>query len=230
MGITERREREKEMLRTRIVEAARDILSEHGLGGFSMREIARRIEYSPATIYLYFQGKDDLIRAVVLEGLRLLSASVREAVTALGEDATPSERYRASGYAYVRFALEHTAYFHVIFDLPADAAMECPELTSDDAAMLEAGSFERVAGLIEAAASDGTFKIQDPRRAAVVGWATLHGLLSLYLSGHLGECATTREEFETLVDWSIATLSTAWRTGVTANGAPGRESARSAVA
>ncbi|MEX0893041.1 MAG: helix-turn-helix domain-containing protein, partial [Gemmatimonadota bacterium] len=58
MGIAERREREREQVRTLIVEAARDILSAEGLEALSMRAIAERIEYSPATIYLYFKDKD----------------------------------------------------------------------------------------------------------------------------------------------------------------------------
>src|SRR5687768_15926814 len=40
MGIVERREKAKEALRTKIVEAARDIVSEEGLEAFSMRALA----------------------------------------------------------------------------------------------------------------------------------------------------------------------------------------------
>ena len=47
MGIAER-EKAKEALRTKIVEAARDIVSEEGLDALSMRALAERIEYSPA--------------------------------------------------------------------------------------------------------------------------------------------------------------------------------------
>ena len=42
MGIAERREREREELRTRIVEAARDILSAEGLDALSIRSIAEK--------------------------------------------------------------------------------------------------------------------------------------------------------------------------------------------
>jgi AcrR family transcriptional regulator len=108
MGIAERREREKEALRTRIVEAARDIVSEEGLDALSMRALAERIEYSPATIYLYFRDKDDLLREVVGEGFRRLGEYSAAMIAAVGPQASPAERHRAMGRAYARFALENT--------------------------------------------------------------------------------------------------------------------------
>ena len=55
MGISERREREKQELREKILEKAREILIKEGQDNLSIRNIATAIEYSPATIYLYFQ-------------------------------------------------------------------------------------------------------------------------------------------------------------------------------
>ena len=209
MGTVERREREKEELRDKIVEAARDILSERGLEGFSMREIARRIEYSPATIYLYFANKEDLLRAVVGEGMRRLSEVIRSEMEAAGP-VTAAERYRASGRGYVRFALENTAYFHVIFDLPGVAHMEedCPSLGE----AMDQLAFERVVGVLGEACREGSYRADlDVEQAAVIGWATLHGLLSLYLSGHLQDFAPTREQLEVLVERSLDMIGMAWQ-------------------
>jgi len=211
LGTVERREREREELREKIVEAARDILSERGLEGFSMREIARRIEYSPATIYLYFANKEELLRAVVGAGMRRLSEVIRNEIDAAGP-VTAAQKYRASGRGYVRFALENTAYFHVIFDLPAVAHMEdCPapgEAMNQDA-------FECVLGVLGEACREGTYRPDlDVTQAAVIGWATLHGLLSLYLSGHLQDFAPTRDQFEVLVERSLDMIGLAWRTPV----------------
>src|SRR5680860_149798 len=121
MGIVERREREKEALRTRIVEAARDIVSEAGLEALSMRALAERIEYSPATLYLYFRDKDELIREVVFEGFRRMGECMCAEGEGLGKDADAGQQHRASGRGYARFALENTAYFRVMFELPTVA-------------------------------------------------------------------------------------------------------------
>jgi len=64
MGIVERREKEKEALRERILAAAEALFAETGLAGVSMRRIAARIDYSPTTIYSYFKDKNELLGAI----------------------------------------------------------------------------------------------------------------------------------------------------------------------
>ena len=50
MGVVERREREKQEMRTRIMDAARDLFAREGYEAVSMRRIAEAIEYSPTAI------------------------------------------------------------------------------------------------------------------------------------------------------------------------------------
>ena len=72
--------RAKRHQRTRdaILEAARHIVHEDGIGGLSMREIARRIEYSPAGLYEYFGSKEEIIDAICEEGFRRLTMQAPE--------------------------------------------------------------------------------------------------------------------------------------------------------
>lgn len=55
------RHRNKEEFRREILDAARELFAGDGYGNFSMRKLARRIGYSPTTIYLYFRDKDELL-------------------------------------------------------------------------------------------------------------------------------------------------------------------------
>jgi AcrR family transcriptional regulator len=64
MGVQERREREKQGIREEILEAARKLFVTEGYENVSIRKIAERIEYSPGTIYLYFQDKADILAQV----------------------------------------------------------------------------------------------------------------------------------------------------------------------
>ena len=64
MGIVERKEREKEEMRKLILEAAQKLFLETGFEKVSIRNIADAIEYSPATIYLYFKDKNELLYAI----------------------------------------------------------------------------------------------------------------------------------------------------------------------
>ena len=64
MGIVERKEREKEDMRRLILNAARKLFLEQGYEKTSIRNIADAIEYSPATIYLYYKDKNELLFAL----------------------------------------------------------------------------------------------------------------------------------------------------------------------
>jgi len=210
MGITERRERERENLRATILEAARELMSEGGLDALSMRAIAKRIEYSPGTIYLYFRDKDDLIRSLVSEAMNFLLRYMRRALAEAGPDATPAQQHRATGYAYVRFALENTAHFRVMFDIPGVAQMvDCPE-PSEHESMPDHESFEFVTELLRRAVSAGELDVPEPRHGALVAWGLLHGLISLYLSGHLAHVVDNAEQFEGLVDAAMDSLYRGW--------------------
>lgn len=211
MGIAERREREKELLRASIVEAARDLLSEQGLAALSMRAIAERIEYSPATIYLYFKDKEALIQEVVEAGFDQLEATVRAELRALPEEASAADQYSAIGRAYARFALENTSYFRVMFELPMQADVHCPaEQEADSATHHDPFG---VLPLLQRAALEDLEGLGDVKRASVIGWGLIHGLTALYLSGHLQGFAETGEEFLQLIEEAKHSLYWGWRTG-----------------
>lgn len=231
MGIAERREREKEALRTRILEAARDIVSEQGLDALSMRAIAERIEYSPATIYLYFRDKDELMREVVRTGFERMGAYMQAEMRAAAGNAV--EQFAAQGVAYARFALENTAYFRIMFELPAVPQLDCPaecvaERVAMTEAMPEALSFDAVVGTLQEAIDAGLVAMPDARQGALIGWGLVHGLTSLYLSGHLRDAVQTNEQFLELVAAAQLALYQGWRPA--AGGAGARETPPAGVA
>lgn len=208
MGTAERRQRHRQELRTRIVDAARDILSAHGLGALSIRAIAERIEYSPATIYLYFRDKYDLVREVVRTGFARLTESMERAVAELGPEADPADQLRAAGRAYARFALENAAWFRAMFELPADPRLDrLPPAQADPPPPW----LVVLATLIAQARENGSTKARDPARAALIGWAAMHGLVALYLSGRLALAVGGPERLAELVDEALATLWGAWK-------------------
>lgn len=207
---TPERETHREDLRERIIEAARDIVGEQGLDALSMRALGTRIDHSPGTIYLYFQDKDELLTSVMTEGFRRLGEVMERELAGLSAGATAVERYAATGRAYARFALENTGYFRAMFKMPRVPALEGgPEVAADVMAMHE-GTRAVVVSLVREAVRAGQLRVRDPERAVVVGWALIHGLTSLYLSGHLGSGASTRDEFMELVENAIEALRLGW--------------------
>jgi AcrR family transcriptional regulator len=71
MGITERREREKNERRRMILNSTRELILLHGVEHVSMEDIARKAELSKATIYLYFPGKEMIFNEICEESARV---------------------------------------------------------------------------------------------------------------------------------------------------------------
>src|SRR5438046_649872 len=113
MGIRERQERDREAVRRSILDAARDLFVSEGYQNVSIRKIAERIEYSPASIYSYFPSKDDIFFELAEEGFRLLGEA-RPLQTPAGER-PPLERLRAMFWRMYEFSRDHPEYFALMF-------------------------------------------------------------------------------------------------------------------
>ena len=112
MGVKERRAREKEQLRRRILSAARELFVTEGYESVSMRKIADMIEYSPTTIYLYYKDKADLLDSVCKETL----LNLMNTLDLLRRDTSdPVETLRKSGKAYVEFGLKYPQDYKLTF-------------------------------------------------------------------------------------------------------------------
>src|SRR5713226_8760012 len=107
-----RREQQKEELRQAILEAASALFVEQGYHGFSMRQLAERIGYSVATLYLYFRDKDDLLFTVVDEGFTRFEKQLAEAAVS---SADPWTRLNALAQVYVTFGLRNPIYYQLMF-------------------------------------------------------------------------------------------------------------------
>jgi AcrR family transcriptional regulator len=112
MGTKERQQRERDRLSQAILTAARELFVVEGYRNVSMRKIAERIEYSPAAIYSYFPGKDDIFFSLAEEGFRLLAEFGAAACAALGD---PFARLRGGLWAFYMFSKTHPEYFHLMF-------------------------------------------------------------------------------------------------------------------
>ena len=62
-----RKEREYRRHRQEIIEAALELFSENGFHNVSMNEIAQKAEFAVGTMYKFFENKEDLYKALVLE-------------------------------------------------------------------------------------------------------------------------------------------------------------------
>ena len=101
MTIADRKTREKEEMRNLILKKAMELIKKDGLENLSLRGIAEKIEYSPATVYLYFSDKMEIIHALHLKGFEKLY----ELQMSVSHVEDPLLRLREQGKAYIKFAL-----------------------------------------------------------------------------------------------------------------------------
>ena len=110
MGVKQRQEREREAVARAILDAARELFVAEGYNNVSIRKIAEKIEYSPASIYSYFEKKDDIFLALAEEGFRLLFAS------GIVKAATGSvDSIRDGFWRLYEFSKHHPEYFALMF-------------------------------------------------------------------------------------------------------------------
>lgn len=88
-----------------IIDAARAEIMERGYGATSIRDIAERAGMSMSALYHYYPGKQDLLRAILDEGVDAYFAAVEEALKEVGDE--PAERLEALVAATVQFRAEH---------------------------------------------------------------------------------------------------------------------------
>ena len=111
MGISERKQREKEQRKKEILDAAERLFFSRKYDDVSMDEIARDVELNKATLYLYFENKEALYAAIVLRGIGIL----REKYTECMEQQVPGiVRVALMGQAYYRFSKEYPDYLRMI--------------------------------------------------------------------------------------------------------------------
>ncbi len=96
--------------RDRVLEAAARIFSERGYVGTTMREVARHVDMQAGSLYYHYRSKEDLIEAVLAQGMQGFSDAVRMAVAALPEQASFRERFNTAVLAHLRCLVEFGAY------------------------------------------------------------------------------------------------------------------------
>jgi AcrR family transcriptional regulator len=166
----QRRERHRSDTRDDILEAAREVLLERGAADLSLREIARRAEFSPGALYKYFDNKDDVIKALADKAMGALLVEFGT----VSADLPPDERALELGLAYLEFARRNPEDVAVI--ALHESTMHALPLTNEHREMEET-----VTGVFRRGVAEGVFTLgdaQDPEYMAYGAWALVQGLAS----------------------------------------------------
>jgi AcrR family transcriptional regulator len=158
-------------LRAALIAEGLRLLAARDVEDLSLREVARGVGVSATAVYRHFPDKAALMAALAAEGLGMLSQVQHAAYDAAGGGVAG---FNATGAAYVRFALLHTALFRLIFANPptgkivelADSPDNAMRFLMENAARLAPPGME-------------------PRIFALQSWSVAHGLAMLIIDGQL---------------------------------------------
>ena len=173
MGVIERREREKEEVRRKILTAARDLFASEGYERITMRRIADVIEYSATTIYNHFEDKDDLVHALCQEDFGRLFHHLQQTPP----PTDPVEAVRQLGLAYARFGTSYPNHYRFMFMTPG----KFESLGDKDRSPGEQ-AFGLLHAAVTAAIEGGYFRKADVDTVAQVLWASMHGAIALIIT------------------------------------------------
>ena len=156
-----------------ILTAAKKLFIKEGFEHVTIRRIAEEIEYSPATVYLYFADKDTILCALQELGFRDLFKR-QQVLTAIKN---PAEKLRACGKIYMDFAMENQEWYDLMFIMRAP--MKAFESPSDW--NLGKDTYEVLQSIIIECIDQGYLKAENPQIACFSLWALMHGVVSIFI-------------------------------------------------
>ena len=193
MGVKERKERDRVDMKELILNSAHQLFIDKGFDEVSIRNIAEAIEYSPATIYLYFKDKNEIFHALHGEAFIIFNQFVAEVFTIKD----PFKRIIALGEKYLQFAFKYPKYYTIMFI--AEAPMQCDQNTEG---WIEGGrALDGLESIVADCIKEGKLKKQPIKPMAFTIWSYMHGMCSLALRDRMKHY--TEEEREGMIENSF---------------------------
>jgi AcrR family transcriptional regulator len=173
MAIADRKAREKENLKSLILQGAKKLFLEKGIEQTTIRNIADEVNYSIGTVYVYFKDKNAILHDLHTIGFQELGSSFTELF--MMED--PMERLRKMGILYIKFAIENSEMYDLMFNVKAP--MEYIEDCDDEEWNEGVNTFATLKNTVSQCMEKGHFKGHSLEPLAFMIWSLVHGMCCL---------------------------------------------------
>lgn len=187
MSISERKIREKIELKEKILEAAYQLFIQNGYEIVSIRNIAKIIEYSPSTIYLYYRDKTELFYDIQKKLFREYSQMLTSKLSPI-ED--PFEKFRKMADITIQFAIEKPEVYYFMY------LQEEPKKPKEGSSVWNIGTQSRTLlnNLIIECKTAGYFKNRDTDVVGYCSWACVHGMATTIVTKRMRKEAHDLDE------------------------------------
>lgn len=184
-----------ENVKQTILDAASEIFVAEGFGSVSMRKIARKIGYTPTTIYLYFDDKADLFNQICE---KTFAQMTRNLIAISKLSVSPLERLRLGLFEYIHFGLKHPNHYAIVFNTTSS-----PEPAKDFQNSQGEATFDTLRNSVSACMADGAVVHGDVELTSQTLWACIHGVTSLLITQEgfpfVGRQALTESVVDTII-------------------------------
>lgn len=192
---------QKEEARRVIRQAAADVYNSVGIGGVSVRAIAKKAGVSVGTIYTYFGSLQGLMES-------LWSGPVQRYIDQLNSiaaaHADPVKRIEALMRSYVEFAWENVEIYRGVFLFVRPLGQAIKDKTPAEEAVFAS----LVIAAIKNGQKSGQITAGDPTEITMMIWGSLHGCIALPHNFGRSDFGDTAPILERLIDTTIASIQT----------------------
>lgn len=184
-------------LKEELLQTATEMIDKEGIDAITLRDLTQRLGTSRTAVYRHFTSKEDLILGVIEKGYEQLDRMF----TPIFEDRTQSvaQRFNAMARAYLDFAIEHPNLYRLLF---GDKYHQEREELCDYKDESQATGLYALIGLLVEGQEEGSIAQVNPMVQAAMAWASIHGLASLLIDGHL----MMSDNMEVIYEYSIEAL------------------------
>jgi AcrR family transcriptional regulator len=179
-------------LKNALIRAGMEIISKEGLGGLSLRKVAKKAGVSPTAPYAHFADKQALIAAISTEGYHRLYDQLTATVATHAGD--PQRTLLEVGWSYVQFALSDPQRFKVMFSGILEQEKDYPEFRE-----MALKSFELLVSLVKSCQEAALLDPGPTDMLAVRLWSVVHGFVLLLLEGQISHTLLDRMSIRDLL-------------------------------
>ena len=181
MGINERKEKEKEIRRNDIIEAAERIFFKKGYDNATMDDVAKEAEFSKRTVYVYFNSKEQIYFEIMTRGYKLLIGMLKD--DSQREKACNAiEGIRQISLTLYRFSKDYPEYFKAIMEYEngeLDFQKGIPNQSREECYVLGEEILGHLTGALEKGIAEDCIRSDlDVVKTALVLWACMIGVFN----------------------------------------------------
>ena len=157
-------------LKEACVQAAREVIAEHGVESLSMRDVARKLDISHQAPYRHFESRDHLLAEI----MRRCFADFAQHLDECPRTGNPEADLEAMGHAYLNYARKKPLEYRLMFGTPWPEPARHPALVQH-----AVHAFNLLRDSLRGMHGHRPERHAQADRQAMFIWATLHGMASI---------------------------------------------------